>query len=98
MSWIPQFLCGPCGNGECTGPGFGGICEHECHKVSNPEGVPSLGGKEFTVKVSGDEVELNWSDEAVREFSGDALFTPDDSIRLGEKLIEAGRAAKRGQG
>jgi hypothetical protein len=82
-------------NGQCTGPGYGGICEHECHKQPDPKGVPSSGGKKFTVQRNGFEVEMAWVDEVNFYKNGDALFAPEDAVTLGEALILIGRKAQQ---
>lgn len=94
MGW-PNPTCAPCMNGQCTGPGSGGTCEHECHRPPDPEGVPSSGGKKFTIQRNGYEVQMAWVDEVVRHASGDALFTSEDAISLGEELILTGKEIQR---
>lgn len=88
-------LCGPCMNGQCTGPGHGGTCEHECHRRPSPDGTPSSGGKKFTVQRNGFEVEMAWVDEVNFHKNGDALFAPEDAVTLGEALILIGRKAQQ---
>jgi hypothetical protein len=60
-------------------------------------GIPSSGGKKFTVRRSGYEVEMVWVDEVIRKESGDALFAPEDAISLGEALILIGRETQQAQ-
>jgi hypothetical protein len=56
--------------------------------------IPSSGGKKFTVRRNGFEVEMAWVDEVVRK-DGDALFAPEDAVSLGEALILIGREAQQ---
>jgi hypothetical protein len=59
--------------------------------------VPSLGGKKFSIRRNGYEVEMAWVDEAIRKQNGDALFAPEDAVSLGEALILIGREVQQEQ-
>lgn len=58
--------------------------------------IPSSGGKKFSVRQNGAEVEMAWVDEAFRD--GDALFAPEDAVSLGEALILIGRDVQQREG
>lgn len=75
-------LCGPCANGDHSGPGHGGICECDCHD-SLPEAHRRV--NEELVLIAAPEA------DRVRELLNSAVHASDAEVVRREGHLWSGR-------